>query len=306
MLPSQTISPDALSLEDAPTIETPPIQQAPVDHEPSAQADDDVLPEGVSATDGKVDVSVLAAERRRVRAATERAIRERELAPLQAKAQEVDQLRAALAEAQPYLNHLRQHPELLQPPKPTPLEEQISDDDAAAEARDLELYDGRTGQPDIGRAKRIIARRRQDALTAAQQAAQAAIGPITSQTAQSASRENFVSMATQRDANNQPLVDPKVLAEMWTALPPELTAHREVGELVLNAAIGKSLRTGTRISRPEREPLISEPAGGRVGQSYQQMDHMAKQLAKHAGLSDKQFQEAGKGYQPGMPNVLGD
>lgn len=294
------IHPDALSLEDAqPIIESQPIQQEPVVEDPE--------PEGVVEHQGRrmVDVSVLAAERRRVRDATERAIREREIAPLQQKAQDADRLRDALAQAQPYLDHLRQHPELLQPPKPTQLEEQIGDDEAAAEARDLELYDSRTGQPDLGRAKRIIARRRQETQTAAHQAAQAAVGPITSQTAQSASRDNFVTMATQRDVNNQPLVDPKTLAEMWASLPPELTAHREVGELVLNAAIGKSLRAGRRVARPERDPLVSEAAGGRVGQSYQ-MDHMAKQIAKHAGISDKQFQESGKGYQPGMTNVLGD
>lgn len=298
------IHPDALSLEDAPpTIESPPIQQT---HEPEAAAEDQE-PEGVVEHQGRrmVDVSVLAAERRRVRDVTERAIREKELAPLQRKADEADQMRQALAEAQPYLNHLRQHPELLQPPKATPLEEQIGDDDAAAEARDLELYDARTGQPDLARAKRIIARRRQDAQSAAREAAQAAVGPITSATAQDRSKQNFVQLALERDADNQPVVDPKALAELWAQLPADLTQHPEVGQLVRDAALGKTVRTGGRVARPSREPLISEPAGGRVGQSYQ-MDHMAKQIAKHAGISDKQFADAAKGYQPGMANVLGD
>lgn len=294
------IHPDALSLEE-PVIESPPIQQA---HEPEPE---DHEPEGVVEHQGRrmVDVSVLAAERRRVRDVTERAIREKELAPLQRKADEADQMRQALAEAQPYLNHLRQHPELLQPPKPTSLEEQVGDDEAAAEARDLELYDARTGQPDLGRAKRIIARRRQETQSAAQQAAQAAVGPITSATAQDRSKQNFVQLALERDGNDQPVVDPKVLAELWAQLPADLTQHPEVGRLVRDAALGKSVRTGGRVSSAPREPLISEPAGGRVGQSYT-MDHMAKQIARHAGISDKQFADAGKGYQPGVTNVLGD
>ena len=297
------INPNALSLEE-PTIEGPPINQPPAAETPP---DDAVEPEGVVEHAGQrmVPVSVLAAERRRARETTERAVREKEVAPLQAKAQEADQLRNALAAAQPYLDHLRQHPELLQPPKPTPLEEQIGDEEAAAEARDLELYEPRTGQPDLARAKRIIARRRQETQQAAQAAAQAAVGPITSHTAQSVSRQNFVAMATEHGPDNQPLVDPKVLAEMWAALPPELTAHREVGELVRDAAIGKSLRTKGHVPRPERAPLVSEQAGGRSAPQWQ-MDHMARQLAKHAGMNDKQFSEAGKQYQPGQTNVLGD
>ena len=300
------INPDALSLED-PTIDGPPIQQPP--HEPDATATADAAePEGVVEHQGRrmVDVSVLAAERKRVREATSRA-KDAELAPLKAKALEADGLRRALAEAGPYIDLVRQHPELLQPPKASTAEEQVSDDEAAAEARDLELYDAITGQPDLTRAKRIIARRRTETATAAHAAAQAAIGPITSSTAHGASRQNFVSMAMQRDAANQPLVDPKVLAELWAQLPSELTAHPEVGEWVLDAAIGKSLRTSEsrRVPRAERAPLVSEAPGGRSGPAWQ-MDTMAKQLAKNAGISAKDFEATGKTYVPGAVNILGD
>lgn len=302
------INPNALSLEDAPSgaIESPPIQQAP--EAPVPEAIDETEPEGVVEHQGQkmVPVSVLTAERRRVRESTERAVRERELAPLQQRANEADQLRQALAEVQPIIQHVRQHPELLQPPKPTPIEEQISDEEALSEARDLELYDGRTGQPDVMRAKRIIARRRQDAMSAAEAATKAAVGPITSQTAQSQSRQNFVAMATRRDAPDQPqLADPKILAEMWASLPPELTQHLEVGELIRDAAIGRTVRTKGVAPRSERPPVVSEPAGGRTGPQYQ-MDRMAKQIAEHAGISQKHFTEAAKTFQPGAVNVLGD
>lgn len=301
------INPNAVSLEE-PTLESQPITQEPPEPDPALAAqDDDAEPEGVVEVNGRrvVDVSVLAAERKRVRQATEKAIREKELTPLQAKAQEADQLRQALADARPYIDLVRQRPELLAPPKPTTAEEQVSDEDAAQEARDLELYDSKTGQPDVARAKRIIARRRQDALAAAQQATQAAIGPITSQTAQGASKQVFAQMAMRKDETGQPLVDPKVLASLWVQLPPELTQHQEVGELILDAAIGKSIRTTGRVQRPDRPPTVSEPPGGRSGPAYQ-MDQMARSLAKNAGISDKDFQAGAKSYQAGQTNVLGD
>ena len=298
---AEMISPDALSLE-TPTLDGPPIQQAVV--EPH---DDAAEPEGVVEHQGRrmVEVSVLAAERRRVRDATERSVRDKEVAPLQAKAQEADRLRQALAEVQPYIDLVRQRPDLWQPLKPTTAEDQVSDEDATAEARDFELYDSRTGQPDLPRAKRIIAKRRQEATAAGTAAAQAAVGPITSQTAQSASRQNFVALAMQRDGDNHPLVDPKELVALWTQLPVELTQHPEVGELVLDAAIGRSLRTTGRVPRAERAPTFSEPAGGRAGPQWA-MDAMAKSLAKNAGISAKDFEATGKTYVPGATNVLGD
>lgn len=300
------MNPNAVSLEE-PTLDGPPIQpdtpQEPQETPAVAAADDDAEPEGVVEHQGKrlVDVSVLSAERKRTRAATERALREKEITPLQ---QQLDQLKGALSAVQPFVEQIRQHG-MPQPPKPTKAEELVSDEEAAAEARDLELYDSKTGQPDIGRAKRIIARRRQDAQAAAQQAAQAAVGPITSQTAQSASKQNFAAYASQRDPAGQPLVDPKLLAEMWVQLPAELTQHPEVGQLILDAAIGKSVRTTGRVQRAERAPVLSEPAGGRTGPQWQ-MDRMAKSLAQAAGLTEKAFTEGAKGYQPGAVNVLGD
>jgi len=177
----------------------------------------------------------------------------------------------------------------------------VSDEEAIAEARELELDDARTGQPDVERAKRIIARRRADVTSAAQQAAQAAVGPITSATAQDRSRQNFISMAQQ----NRETVDPRALAEMWAQLPHELTAHPEVAELIRDAAIGKTIRTKGHVPRAERAPVFTEPAGGRTGPTYE-MDRMATSLAKNAGISQADFKKSASSYTPGASNVLGD
>lgn len=304
------IHPDAVSLEDAPAgaqIESQPIAQPTADATPEAE---DAEPDGVvEVAPGKrmVDVSIVAAERRRARETAERR-KDQEYEPLKQAAAERDQLRAALAEVRPIIEQVRQRPELLQPPKPTPIEEQISDEDATQEARDLELYRS-DGQPDIVRAKRIIARRYKEASHAARQATEAVVGPITSHTAQQASRQNLERLALQRDPDGEPvlgrLVDPQTLAKLWAQLPPEMTQHPEVAEIVLDAAIGQSVRKGGRVARPERGPVISEPAGGRGGPAWTPND-TAKKIAREAGLSDKDLAASAKTYVPGGINVIGD
>ena len=302
------IHPDAVSLESEPRFDNPPIVQSQAEPEPQAQivTDDDAEPEGVQEVAGQrmVSVSVLAAERKRAREAGANFVREKELTPLQAAAQERDQLRAVLAELRPIVEDVRRYG-VAKPPAPSKAEDAIPDDRAERYARRFELYDAKTGQHDVARAKTILGEQHEEIQQAAHAAAQAAVGPITSQTAQSQSRQNFVSMAMRRDGQNQPLVDPKELAALWAQLPPDLTQHPEVGELILDAAIGKSIRTTGRVPRAERSPILSEPPGGRTGPQWQ-MDHMAKNLAKAAGISDKSFTEAGKGYAPGQPNVLGE
>src|SRR3990167_1397746 len=187
------INPNAISLEDASPdaqIESLPTAQEP---SPPETPDDEAVPEGAVEHQGQrmVPVSVLAAERRRVRETTAAAIREKELAPLQ---QTEQQLRNALNEARPYIDLIKQHG-VPKPPPPVAGVDRISDERAERYARRFELYDGKTGQPDLSRAKAILAEQQQDIEQAATAAAQAAVGPITSASAQSQSRENFARMA---------------------------------------------------------------------------------------------------------------
>ena len=297
---SDELAPGAVSLEGG-TLDGP--EQTPLPAAPeTGQADaSDPDPEGVVEVQGRrmVPVDALVAERRRVRESSERIAAEK-MAPLEAKAREADELRSALTAAQPYLDHLRQHPELLQPPAPTPIEATISDDEARNEARDLELY-AADGQPDLARAKRIIGRRRTEVMSAAQQAAHEAVGPITSASALQSSRHNFVQMAA--SAHGQ--VDPAHLARMWASLPAELTQHPQVGELVLNAAIGEAVRAGRAAPSGGRPPQLSEPSGGRPGPGFR-MNTLTQRIAREAGMSDQAFTKAAEGFRPNDINVIGD
>ena len=302
------INPNALSLEEAPGgtgLESPPTTQPQAEPEPPA---DDTEPEGVVEHQGKrlVDVSIVAAERRRVREATA-AAKEKEFAPVREEAQRVKQLEAALAEVRPIIEQVRQYG-LPKAPPPEPAEAAIPDERAERYARRFELYD-RGGQPDIARAKAILAEQHEEVATAARAAVESAVGPIKSYTAEEASRRNLERVASARDNAGQPVLhraaDPRILAQLWAQLPPELTAHEEVGDLVLNAAIGATMRQRGMANRPEREPLISEPSGGRSGGTWQ-MDAVAKSIAAAAGMSEKAFTEQAKDFKPGAVNVIGD
>ena len=285
----------AVSLESAPEPETPTVDPA--------APDDDAEPEGaVEVSPGRrmVDVSVVAAERKRAREAATRTVREQELAPLQERANRADALQEALNAARPYVDLVKQHPELLKPAAPLPMEQQISDDEAAQEARDLQLYNAQS-QLDIPTAKKIIARRRTETQQAATQAAQQAMGPMQQSHAEQASRQNFAYMASLKDSNGQPLVDPKVLAEEWVQLPADLTQHSQVGEVVLERAIGKMHRQGKRITPAHREPVFSESPGGRTAGPVVLTD-----LDRKLGLTEKDLKGSAAKFVPGGISVIGD
>src|SRR3990167_9558145 len=160
-------------LSNAMSLEAPypePAEQAPAEPEPVETADD-AEPEGVIVQGNQrlVDVSVLVAERKRVREATKKRVRETELTPLQQRANQADQLREALNAAQPYVDLVRQNPHLLQQQRQPSAEEQVTDEEAQQESRDLQLYNSQS-QLDVPTAKRIIAKRRTEAYQAAQYA----------------------------------------------------------------------------------------------------------------------------------------
>lgn len=287
----------ALSLETEPEPQPAPPAEPQVD-------DDDAEPEGVVQVGNQrvVDVSIVAAERKRVRAAAEKRVRDTELAPLQQKAQEVDTLRQAIAAMQPYVDLVKQNQSLIQQ-QPTNPEDSITDAEAEQEARELQLY-GADSQLDLKTAKRVIAKRRQEAYQISQQAVAEAVGPMQQQSAQQASRNNFLAMAGQVDSVGQPLVDPKILAEEWVKIPAELTQNPEVAEVVLERAIGRTMRQGRgrQAQQAPRQPVYSEGPGGRPQQGATVLSALDRKL----GISEKDLKDSAKSYVPGGISVIGD
>ena len=260
-------------------------------------------PDGVIDVQGRkmVPVDALIAERERAAKKTEEKIRA-EYEPLKTKAAEADRLAADLNALRPHIDYLQKHPEVMQQPA-KPDVPTVSDEEAEKYARRYELYTP-TGL-DLTRAKQIIADNRAETRRIATEAAQQAVQPYAQTTATAQSRQNFVWAASQRGSDGGPLCDPQQLAQMWAEFPAELSANPEVARVILDAAVGASVRQGKRPQRAEQEPLYSEAPGGRAPGEYRASD-MERKIARSVGLSDKQWSDSAKQYQPDAVNILGD
>lgn len=244
-----------------------------------------------------IPAGAIAAERKRVREAAETKYKG-EIEALKAKAAEADQLKADLGQLQPYIDHLKTHglPKKEEPPELA----KVSDQEAETFARQYELYTP-TGL-DTVRAKKIIANQREETKRIAAEAAQEAVKPLATDQATRQSRQNFVWAAQEAQKRG---IDPATVAQMWTTLPPDLTQHAEVAQLLLRATIGDAVFSGKTVQPPAREPIFSEAPGGQRQQQYQISD-VEKRMAMASGLSEKDWTDRAKGYQPDAENVLGD
>jgi hypothetical protein len=285
--------PSLMSIEDPYPGDPPAPEPEPVDAE-------EPEPEGaVEVAPGRrmVDVSVVAAERKRTREATEKRVRD-EMAPLQEKAARADALQQALDTVKPYIEQLRNQPQP-QKPAPDPVS-QVSDAEAEQEARELQLYT-KDSTLDIATAKRVIARRRTEAAQTASQAARDAIAPYVQDNAQQRQREQFAAMVNELGADD--ILTQEELARQFVQLGPELSQDPRVARVALERAIGQAYlqRRGRRAAAPQREPVLSESPGGRVTNDVTLSDRGRKM-----GLTQQDLKTADKSFTPGGVSVIGE
>ncbi len=295
---------EGVSLEDLIAAQADP--PAP-DPPPAAEAL--VVPDDEAPADGVVDVKgtkinvggIVAAERRRVEAKIRA-----EYEPLKQQAADVGSLKAELAALKAQLA----------PPKPAePAAPEVSDTEAETYARRHQLFDAegkvdiRTSKSILSEAKAEQAKIRAESKADAVAAARQELAPVQADAQQRAAHDNFMKIAATKDADgNFVFKDPAthpILLEQWNALPDHLRAVPEVGDVVINAALGKIARTLKRAPAPtlEREPVLAEAAGDRGSLPYT-MSQLEKTVAQHAGIASKDFEARAKTYQPGQPNSL--
>lgn len=247
-------------------------------------------------------VSVISAERKRAVEKTEQKLRA-ELEPYKQKA---EQLEADLAAVRPHLDYVRQNWDTIQKQQQQQREQttQITDEEAEAVARDLQLYG--TNGLDLAAARRVITRDTGRVERLAKQIAEQTVAPALQATATQQARANFAWAASQKDTQGNPLVDATELAQYWATLPPQLAANAQVAELLLEAAVGRSVRSGKRPQRTESESVFSEAPGGQRPDGGFRFGERERRIASNVGMTEKQFTEAASRYQPGRTNVLGD
>jgi len=239
-----------------------------------------------------------------------KAVRE-ELKTLKPAAEKAAQLEAALADARPYVEFLKAHPELLRPqqqPQAPVKEPDPQDDPTLVElAKTLDLYDASTGKPDTTRAAKIRDLTRKEAEAIADQR----IAPVTQQTHQQQLQANLQWMANLKDADGRPLEGTFInstIKAIYGALPEKealrILADPHVAEVVGYTALGRQAASKKSAPKPpENPPLHVETAGGGTGIV---LNDATKKLARSVGLSEQKFIETAKRFKPGQYSPLED
>lgn len=293
--------------QPAETVQTPlTVAPEPPAPEPQAPADPDEDVSDVPQIDlreGKfVPVSAMAAERKKGKEAL-RAAKE-EADSLRAKAKEADEMRASVQAARPWIEALKNRPDLIrqiqQAPAPQPEEPTLSPEEAESLARTLELFTPQ-GEPDVKRAQATA--KLVDKL--AERKAAKAVAPMIQNDHQRASLTQFQRVLNIRDGFGEG-PDPEILKAQWLQMPPEMTANPEVAEVLWDRAMGITRRLGKPAPKPpDKAPLVSEAPGGRTTQPHNLSD-LERAVARSRNMTQKQWAESQSGYKPGAFNVLED
>lgn len=266
--------------------------------------DPDPEPEGI-VTDPQsgqkmVPLGAVAGERDKRKALETR------LKDMEAQLQAIEPIRQRASQVDQLTGELRSVKEQLQQFQPKPQIPQVSDEEAETYARDFELYDATTGKLDLPRAKRMIAREEQKAVRMAEKIVEQKLGPVQEQGAAASSRQNFGIYAMQPfpDGTEPTREFQTLLARKWTEMGPMATQSAEICQVVRDAALGEYLRTkGKGVPRAEREPLVTEPAGGQQRASYQITD-LERKFAKDHNMKVEDWTSRAKQFVPGQINVL--
>jgi len=282
-------------LQPAAVADPPAPVEAPAPGAPPAEPPEDDHPEAVADAAGQKYVPLPALK----------AVRE-ELKTLKPLAERAQQLEAYVNDVRPYVEFLKNHPQLLQPQQPAQAPQAPQADPTLVElARTLELYDPQTGQPDVKRAEVIRNLTRQEA----QAIAQSAIAPVQARTYEQQAASNLAAIVGTTDADGRPLEQRYVMDTVRTitaSLPREealrVLADANVANLITLTALGlqaRSKKTGP--APPSAPPLhVESPGGG----SQFVMSEDSRKLARLAGIPEQDYAERAKKFQPGRANVL--
>ena len=286
---------------------TPDPQAAPTPETADGEADT-TLGTGAAEVDAVevsgskyVPVAAVLGERKQRQAA------QTQLTDLQAQFQQLqDQYRAI----EPYARVLQQHPHLLQPREPAPSGPPAVDPELADLAVSLDLYDPKTGEPDIKRAARVSAVL--EKRTRGQ--AEALVQPLAQQTLLAKAQQNYTHALAVKGPDGR-AIDRAVLDDLWRQAANEpgglqtLSDPRAVAALVLMAAGASSMgRPGAApapVAPPQSAPLETEASGG-LPRGRPFLSTLEQTIAKQRGLDAEKWTKVTAGFTRGAGNTLED
>lgn len=286
----------------------------PEDLNPAAVEDADPggdLPTPESGADpdaGDVEVVTTPGGEQLVPLSALRAVRG-QLKELRPQAQRVADLEREIAESRPYVEFLRNNPQVLHPapaPAPSPLPS-AEDTHADTYARRFDLYTAE-GKPDLVRAKAIL----DDTRSLARQEAEKVLQPVQERTDMAQAAANLQWLTGLTDATGQK-VNPQIVDEVIRSVTggmPKAQALRVLADakvmgVIADTVFGRQSRTQAKpaaVAAPGSIPLVSEPSGG----GTVTMTDSERRHAKAIGRSEKDWQAASARFKPGQSNALED
>lgn len=296
------LAPGSVSLEEdnSASFEPPtqePAAEAPATPPPAQAATEDTEPEGTIVNPGGeklVPLGALASVREKVREKESAlAAKDAEIAALKDKASKWDAAAGEWQAVQPLIRQIK-NGQYQQPAPAKP----VVNEKAVEYAKFLDLYKT-DGTPDVERAQRIL-----DLNAAqAQEAARHVVQPLYQHTAQQQSallREKVA--ATQ--APNGVTVDRAILDQIWSMVPPEMSARPEVAAMLWRQALADTVLQGKYKApvTPPPPPAHTESLGGNAPtRELSQIDRNAMQAAS---IKPSDYEKIAGNFKPGQNNSL--
>lgn len=232
-----------------------------------------------------------------------------EMKALKQRVQTTDQLQAVLSEYEPYMQFLREHPQVLEQratasvataDKPSP----TADPELVELARSLDYFTAK-GEPDIERAAKhaeIIERR-------ARQVAEKMMAPLAQTSAQERSAANYTRALTTRAPDGRS-PRPETLTWMWRNLPAAYTADPAVSQILPALALGLDLLGGQQSlppapAPPGSPPLVTEPSRGVPrATSGSPLSEIEQRVIGRGTINEQRYRELTANYKQGRPTIL--
>lgn len=203
-------------------------------------------------------------------------------------------------ENKPYVDFIRNNPQLLQrPAAPEPVTPSV-DPKLEQIARTLDLYTAE-GKPDLERAKTFKALVSSEAHDIAQQAIQ----PYAQQTAQERSSRNFQAALGMKDAQGRSPSE-KALRQVWGIMPVDQTADPNVAGILALTAMGMdAINTKPAPAPPAGPPVVTESAGGHP-RTRPGLSPLEQRIAKDKGIKESDWAKHTENFQSGRSHQLED